>query len=68
MTISRRDLASFDEQNSRWLTDGGIYTFEIGASSRDIRETVRAKVSSYTEKVNDVIKPQVSLNLLKQHQ
>ena len=38
MTIPVRDLASFDEAGSQWLTEAGTYTFRIGTSSRDIAE------------------------------
>ena len=66
MQIPVRDLASFDEAGSQWLTEAGQYTFRIGASSRDIRQTVTAKVNRYTEKVNNTMAPQKELNLLKQ--
>ena len=66
MQIPVRMLASFDEKNSQWLTEGGEYVFRIGASSRDIRQTVNAKVGAYTEKVSDALAPKACLNLLKQ--
>jgi beta-glucosidase len=66
MTIPVRDLASFDEAGSQWLTDDGQYTFRVGASSRDIRCTATAKISQYTEKVSNALAPQQPLNLLKQ--
>jgi beta-glucosidase len=65
MQIPVRDLASFDEAGSQWLTEAGTYTFRIGNSSRDIQATVTAKVTEYTEKVNNVMAPQQLLNLLK---
>ena len=65
MTLARRDLASFDEANSQWLTEGGTYAFLIGASSRDIRCTATAKVTEYTEKVNNALAPKQKLNLLR---
>ena len=48
------------------LTEGGNYTFNIGASSRDIRCTATTKVGQYTEKVSNALAPKVKLNLLKQ--
>ena len=66
MRIPVRMLASFDEAGSQWLTDGGQYTFSIGASSRDIRCTATANIAKYTEKVNNALAPKVKLNLLKQ--
>lgn len=65
MQIPVRDLASFDEANSQWLTEAGTYAFRIGASSRDIRATATAKLGQYTEKVNNVMAPKAKLNLLK---
>jgi len=65
MTVKQRDLASFDDTQSQWVVDEGNYKFEFAASSRDIRTTVSAKVKGMTEKVHDVFKPQVELNLLK---
>ena len=66
MQIPVRMLASFDEAGSQWLTDAGLYTFKIGASSRDIRCTATAKVGRYTEKTTNALAPKVQLNLLKQ--
>ena len=66
MTIPVRDLASFDEANSQWLTEAGTYTFRIGASSRDIRCTAEAKIAEYTEKTTNALAPKQKLNLLKQ--
>ena len=66
MTIPVRDLASFDEANSQWLTEAGAYTFRIGASSRDIKATIPLKIKEYTEKVNNVLAPKQPLNLLHQ--
>lgn len=65
MLIPVRDLASFDEAGSQWLAEAGQYSFRFGASSRDIRLTVNAKIGQYTEKVNNVMAPNVKLNLLK---
>ena len=66
MELQRRDLASYDEANCQWLTEAGTYTFRIGASSRDIRQTVTAKVAQYTEKTSDALRPKQELKLLKQ--
>ncbi len=62
--IQKRELASFDEANSQWITEAGPYTFQIGASSRDIRATVNAKLPEYTEKVSNVLAPKHKLQLL----
>jgi beta-glucosidase len=65
MTIPVRDLASFDEAGSQWITEAGTYTFRIGSSSRDIKCTTSLKLSEYTEKTNNALAPQQPLNLLK---
>lgn len=63
--MEKRDLASFDEANSRWLTEAGAYTFEIGASCRDIRGTAVTTLTEYTEQVSNVLAPKQELNLMK---
>ena len=65
MKIPVRDLASFDEAGSQWITEAGTYTFRIGSSSRDIKCTTSLKLSEYTEKTNNALAPQQPLNLLK---
>ena len=65
MTIDQRDLASFDEANSQWLAEAGVYSFAIGSSSRDIKATATARLNEYTEKVNNAMAPQQALNLLR---
>lgn len=66
MTVSKIDLASFDEAQSQWRVDAGTYLFKIGASSRDIKGTVKVKISGLTEKVSNSLKPQEKLNVLTQ--
>ena len=66
ITIPVRDLASFDEAKSQWLTEAGTYTFRIGASSRDIRTTASLALKEYTEKTTNALAPQQKLKLLKQ--
>lgn len=45
MTISPDDLASFDEEERAWVTDGGIYNLTVGASSRDPKGSVNVNVA-----------------------
>ena len=66
MTIPVRDLASFDEASSQWLTEAGTYTFRIGFSSRDIKATLPLTLKEYTEKTSQALAPQQPLKLLKQ--
>ncbi|MBR1410632.1 MAG: glycoside hydrolase family 3 C-terminal domain-containing protein [Prevotella sp.] len=65
MTIPVRDLASFDEKGSQWLTEAGTYTFRIGNSSRNIAATATLKLAEYTEKTTNALAPKQELNLLK---
>ena len=65
MQIPVRDLASFDEAGSQWLTEAGTYTFSIGSSSRDIHATATTKLKEYTEKTTQALAPRQKLNLLK---
>jgi beta-glucosidase len=64
MNIPVRDLASFDETNSQWLTEAGTYTFCIGNSSRNIAVTAQLKLAEYTEKTTNALAPKQKLNLL----
>ena len=66
MTIPVRDLASFDEAGSQWITEAGDYLFRIGNSSRDIKATAKLRLAEYTEKTTNALAPQQPLNLLKQ--
>ena len=66
MNLQKRELASFDESHSQWLTEAGIYTFAIGASSRDIKATATAKLTEYKEPVNNALALKQGLHLLKQ--
>ena len=67
MTIAQRDLASFDEANSRWIADAGNYNFMVGANIADIKGTAQLKLAEYTEKTNNALAPKVKLNLLKKN-
>ena len=46
LTFPTSELASFDEEKSAWVVDAGIYNFQFGASSRDIRCTVQAEAAA----------------------
>ena len=65
MTVKVDDLASFDESASAWVVAAGEYQFLVGASSQDIKATLKASAKAQQTKVNDVMKPQVQMNLLK---
>jgi beta-glucosidase len=65
LSITAPELASFDEAASAWVVAEGEYQFLIGASSQDIKATLTAPAKSFQTKANDVMKPQVQMNLLK---
>ena len=65
MLVKVEDLASFNEKASAWKTDAGRYTFLICSSANDIEAKASANVKAWSKKVNNVIKPNVKLNLLK---
>jgi beta-glucosidase len=65
MTVSTEDLASFNEKAFAWKTDAGVYTFMICSSANDVEAKATAKVKAWTKKVNNVMQPNVKLNLLK---
>jgi beta-glucosidase len=44
VVVRREDLAYWDTRVDRWLVEGGIYSVEVAASSRDIRATVTVDV------------------------
>ena len=65
LTVNAADLASFDEATSAWVVAEGEYQFLIGASSQDIKATLKAKAKAQQTKVNNVMKPEKQMNLLK---
>ena len=66
MSIPVRELASFDESGSQWVSEAGNYTFRIGNSSRNLPLSATLTLKEYTEKVSNALAPQEKLNLLKQ--
>ena len=44
MTIRRQDLAYWDIRVDSWVVEGGTYTVDVAASSRDVRCTVSVAV------------------------
>ena len=65
MTVKAADLASFDEEASAWVVAKGEYEFLVGASAADIKATLKANAKARQTKVNNVMKPEGQLNLLK---
>jgi beta-glucosidase len=67
MVIDRRDLASFDDSQSKWIGDAGTYTFKVGDNVEDIKGSCTLSLKAYEEKVTNVLAPQQPLTLLKQN-
>ena len=65
MKVKTSDLASFNEKASAWKTDAGTYSFLICSSANSVEAKATAKVKAWSQKVNNVMKPNVKLNLLK---
>ena len=65
MTVKTSDLASFNEKASAWKTDAGVYTFMICSSANTVEAKATAKVKAWTQKVHNVMQPNVKLNLLR---
>jgi beta-glucosidase len=64
MSLQRRDLASFDEEQSAWVVDAGMYQFLIAASATDIRTSASLRVDAMKETTTNALKPQVKLKRL----
>lgn len=65
LNVKAADLASFDEVNSAWVVAKGEYEFIVAASAKDIKATLKATAQAQQTKANNVLKPNVKLNLLK---
>ena len=65
MKVKTSNLASFNEKASAWKTDAGTYSFLICSSANSVEAKATAKVKAWSKKVNNVMKPNVKLNLLK---
>jgi beta-glucosidase len=66
-TIYSKDLASFDEENSRWLIEAGDYTLKVGASSQDIKlkENFNVENEITAGKVHKVMAPNREIKVLR---
>ena len=65
MEVKAFDLASYNENSSAWVIDGGNYQFLIGASSRDIKATLDVVVTGGVEKTNNILHLQSPIYILK---
>ncbi|HTD99896.1 MAG TPA: glycoside hydrolase family 3 C-terminal domain-containing protein [Mucilaginibacter sp.] len=67
LTLTAKDLASFDTARLSWVAEAGTYEVKAGASSTDIKKTKKFELAKtiVTEKVHDVLQPQVKIAELK---
>ncbi|QKJ20604.1 glycoside hydrolase family 3 C-terminal domain-containing protein [Microbacterium hominis] len=52
LTVRRKDLAYWDIRVDQWVVEGGAYSVEVGASSRDIRAAAAVEIPG-----DDVVVP-----------
>jgi beta-glucosidase len=66
-TLTAKDLASFNTEQSSWIADAGQYMIKIGASSEDIKLTKPFTLAKQivAEKCSKQLTPQVVINELK---
>jgi beta-glucosidase len=62
LELNISDLASYSERECAWVVDGGVYTFLIGASSRDIKATLYADVTASSENTYNILNLQYPIN------
>ncbi len=67
LTLTAKDLASFDTPKLSWIAEAGTYEIKIGASSTDIKEKKKFEIAKtiVTEKVHEALKPEVAITELK---
>jgi beta-glucosidase len=67
LTLTAKDLASFDTPKSSWIAEAGTYEVKVGASSTDIKEKKKFELAKtiVTEKVHEALKPEVAITELK---
>ena len=55
MTFSNYDLASYDEMQQAWVTDGGQYTAHFAASAADLRQQATFTAKKQVVKCHNVL-------------
>ena len=64
MQVKVSDLASFNEKASAWKTDAGLYDFLFCSSANDVEAKATVNIKAWIQKVHNVMRPNVKLNLL----
>ena len=52
MSVNAEQLASFDVSQNAWVAEAGTYSFQVGASSREIKAELTADVAAKITKVS----------------
>ena len=65
LKLNATDLASYSEKESAWVVDEGSYKFLIGASSRDIKATLKTNLSASSQKMHNILNLQKPINILE---
>lgn len=61
--IDPKNLASFNEDLSSWVTEAGKYKVLVGASALDIRQSAEFSIAKvWSQKVNDVLRPKLFID------
>lgn len=64
MEFNNEDLASFDADSSKWIVTPGVYAVLIGASSRDIRNSLSIVADAFEKPTAKVLVPNRPLETL----
>ncbi len=66
-TLDRQSLASFDTASSSWVAEAGEYKVQVGASSRDIRQSADFKLEHdiMVKEVSRALAPSMKINALR---
>jgi beta-glucosidase len=64
--ITKRDLASFDDAQSAWVAEKGLYKIQIGSSSANIKLNISFTLNNQltVQKVNNVLAPKQTVTEL----
>ena len=66
-TINKMDLASFNESQSAWVADKGLYNIYVGSSSKQIKQSSSFILDNelMVKKVNNVLAPKLKITELQ---
>jgi beta-glucosidase len=69
LTLTGRDLASFDTDRAAWVVEAGTYTVQIGASADDLRRQATFVVPQELvfERMHNVLSPVAPIDELTSH-